>query len=104
MTELTPDDSRHGTTNGYQNHRCRCEACRAAHRAAHAAYMSRVRNTGSLTSSAAEHGTAYRYDVGCRCAECRSAHNKKSRENKARRRREMAAAQHTAPASMSDRH
>ena len=27
---LEPDDPRHGTTNGYGNLGCRCDACRAA--------------------------------------------------------------------------
>jgi hypothetical protein len=26
-----PTDPRHGTTNGYSNHRCRCQRCREAH-------------------------------------------------------------------------
>ena len=29
----------HGTVNGYNNQRCRCEECRAAHSAAHYRYM-----------------------------------------------------------------
>jgi hypothetical protein len=27
MSGLAPDDPRHGTTNGYGNYGCRCEAC-----------------------------------------------------------------------------
>lgn len=29
---LEPDDPRHGTTNGYRHHDCRCDACRLAHK------------------------------------------------------------------------
>lgn len=84
MSELAPDDPRHGTTNGYGNHHCRCERCRAAHAAKHSEYMRKVRSDQSLVQPDAQHGTPYRYDVGCRCAECRTAHNEKSRATKAR--------------------
>jgi len=32
-------DPRHGTINGYTNHACRCELCRAAHTEQHFQYM-----------------------------------------------------------------
>ena len=38
---LTPDDPRHGTTNGYINLRCRCVACRAANAKKTRAYKRR---------------------------------------------------------------
>lgn len=85
---LPPDDPRHGTTNGYGNHGCRCDACREAHRINHRKYMRRVKETGELAGEQVQHGTAYRYDVGCRCDECREAHNAKSRATKARLREE----------------
>lgn len=28
---LSPDDPRHGTTNGYSNYKCRCDKCTKAH-------------------------------------------------------------------------
>jgi hypothetical protein len=85
MAELAKDDPRHGTVNGYGNHFCRCDACRAAHCAYHAKYMAKVRQTKELVKCRdVLHGTPYRYDVGCRCSECRAAHNAKSRETKAR--------------------
>ncbi len=91
MPDLPPNDPRHGTVNGYGNRGCRCEACREAHRQAHAAYMVRVRATKELaTGDGITHGTSYRYDVGCRCDECREAHNAKSRETKARLRQRKA--------------
>jgi hypothetical protein len=43
---LAADDPRHGSTNGYGNHRCRCDQCRAANAAAHRAYMARRRHGG----------------------------------------------------------
>lgn len=85
---LAPDDPRHGTTNGYGNLGCRCDACREAHRKNHNRYMKRVREDGSLAGSGEKHGTSYRYDVGCRCDDCREAHNAKSRATKARLREE----------------
>lgn len=84
---MDPDDPRHGTVNGYGNRGCRCDRCRAAHRANHAEYMAKVRKSKSLAQGDdIVHGTPYRYDVGCRCDECRAAHNAKSRETKARMR------------------
>lgn len=82
-TPLAVDDPRHGT-NGYGNLGCRCDRCRAAHRAAHQQYMARVRASGRLLGS---HGSVVAYDTGCRCDKCRAAHNKKSREYKAKQRR-----------------
>jgi DNA mismatch endonuclease (patch repair protein) len=82
MAELTPDDPRHGTTNGYGNLGCRCEPCRDANRRYHAEY--RARRPAPADAPDAAHGTCYRYDVGCRCDECRAAHNAKSRATKQR--------------------
>lgn len=83
--QAAPDGEEwHGTVNGYGNRRCRCDACRDAHRRSHRRYMARVRESGHLVRAGAKHGTAYRYDVGCRCDECREAHNAKSRETKRR--------------------
>lgn len=88
MADLAPDDPRHGTANGYGNLRCRCDACREAHRKNHARYMARVRTTGQLVNGQdVLHGTSYRYDVGCRCDMCREAHNAKSRDTKQRLRK-----------------
>lgn len=80
---LPPDDPRHGTSNGYGNLRCRCEACRRGNRLQHAEYMSRVRASGQPRG---EHGGRVAYDSGCRCDVCRDAHNERSREYYARRR------------------
>lgn len=40
----TPADPRHGTLNGYNNLRCRCDRCRAANAASQREYMQRRRN------------------------------------------------------------
>lgn len=83
-TELAADDPRHGTTNGYGNLGCRCEACRAAHRASHAAYLARQRAAGRIIGA---HGSEVAYETGCRCEPCRTRHNERSREFKRRQRR-----------------
>ncbi|MBC7630540.1 hypothetical protein [Aeromicrobium sp.] len=85
MSELAEGDPRHGTQNGYGNHKCRCDACREANRIKHGEYMTRIRESGELAELPnVVHGTSYRYDVGCRCDPCREAHNAKSRATKAR--------------------
>lgn len=77
---MTPDDPRHGTQNGYNNQRCHCELCRAAH----AAYEMRARrrrgvrplvelNAASAAAAKLRHGTRGRYNKGCHCLECKAA-------------------------------
>lgn len=78
---MADDDPRHGTTNGYGNIGCRCDPCRAAHAAHHAAYMRRKREAGEVIGT---HGSSVAYDSGCRCDTCRLAHNKRSVEKKRR--------------------
>lgn len=39
-----PDDPRHGTVNGYSNHKCRCDRCRANWTRWHREYMHRGDN------------------------------------------------------------
>lgn len=80
---LPPGDPRHGTTNGYGNHCCRCDACREANRVYHAEYMKRVRTKEKILG---KHGTSLCYDCGCRCDVCREAHNTRSRDYKSARR------------------
>lgn len=80
-TPLSDDDPRHGTTNGYGNLGCRCDACRAAHAVHHARYMKRKREAGEVVGN---HGSSVAYDSGCRCDTCRLAHNKRSVEKKRR--------------------
>lgn len=68
---LSPDDDRHGTVTGYNNHGCRCPACRVAFTAYHRARLIERRNLtecpncggpGGLYSND-ECGTCYAYRV-----------------------------------------
>ena len=53
----------------YQRYRCRCDKCRAAHRAYQLAFRRRPRAPESL-----EHGKRNTYiNYACRCDECRAA-------------------------------
>lgn len=83
MNPLADDDPRHGTINGYNNLKCRCDLCRDANTKSHAAYMKRIRRDGRVLGT---HGSSLSYDTGCRCHTCKEAHNKKSREFKQRQR------------------
>lgn len=93
----------HGTTGGYGNHKCRCDACKKAHRIAclssNKAYRERNVARGLTTQGKLRvrrpngkepsHGTYARYQWRkdpCRCEACRSAnaeyrywHNKRKR-------------------------
>jgi hypothetical protein len=82
---LTPDDHRHGSTNGYTNCACRCEPCRAAH-----AVECRSRQAERVARGvpAHLHGTSGGYgNWGCRCDLCRKAWSADDRERRRRRRR-----------------
>lgn len=78
---LPPDDPRHGTYNGYNNHGCRCAPCtRAAadyvtarnHRTGRHRPMAEYRAELAARGLPA-HGTETRYvRHGCRCDECRA--------------------------------
>lgn len=66
--QMLKDDRRHGTNNGYQNLKCRCEPCRSAHAeyyysGAGAEGMRRYRQkqiaNGYVTSNAAKRVRAY---------------------------------------------
>lgn len=78
LKPLEPDDPRHGTMTGYHNHRCRCEACKAAWAAY---YKAKSHQKGwavprevyvSERRAAIRCGTRGGYQtLGCRCEECR---------------------------------
>lgn len=77
---LAPDDPRHGTLNGYNNHYCRCDACRTAAVAWNRAYRHRTGRArprdvylADLRSYEPSHGTTTMYARGCRCDACREA-------------------------------
>lgn len=98
---LEANDARHGTINGYGNHGCRCDACRAAS----TAYMKEHKQGGYAKDAcacgkpkrlistkclacyerdrAAEHGTESCYSSGCRCADCRRASAAARRDRRA---------------------
>ena len=85
---MQSDSPWHGTTNGYNNLKCRCEACRAAW-AEFCAEMRMVRRIKLLSGDGAPtHGKASTYgNYGCRCQPCTTAWTVESTA-RARRRRE----------------
>lgn len=76
---LADDDPRHGTPTGYQNWKCRCEACVTSYRE----YREmRKQNPTGTRSRVSEHGTRGRYSRGCRCALCTQAVAEDNRQRK----------------------
>jgi hypothetical protein len=68
-----PPSHVHGTVNGYNYWRCRCEECKAAN----AEYRRAGRNDPDRP-----HGTLSMYGLGCRCRACRVARRDKGREHR----------------------
>lgn len=61
----------HGTSGGYTNHKCRCDECRAAWAAA----FKRWRHSRQGRCPDTAHGTDNGYlNYGCRCDECKAAY------------------------------
>lgn len=86
-----PDDPRHGTLNGYSNHRCRCEACKETWRDYCLQKRKRRFDLGAKYPQMIPHGTTGGYgNWRCRCEECTAAWNKDGRERVARKRMEEA--------------
>jgi hypothetical protein len=92
----------HGTANGYNNHRCRCDACRAAWaeyqasrrtpcpagcgRLVHSRGDTKRKCHTCTHSRPIKHGTASGYENrGCRCDDCRTAASAARKERKQRR-------------------
>jgi hypothetical protein len=72
-------DPRHGTTNGYNNLKCRCTACRAAW-ARRVAQRRRDLRIGTLGPNDKRHGTENGYvNYGCRCRRCTDIHTERRR-------------------------
>lgn len=71
---LADGDKRHGTANGYNNHHCRCDACRQAW--AEMVSERRRELDGTLSPDDPRHGTNNAYqNYGCRCSRCKAAHS-----------------------------
>jgi hypothetical protein len=68
-----PDDPRHGTVNGYNNLKCRCQACRAAWGA-----RTKLRRAArTLSPDDPRHGKVTTYwNYSCRCPACTEAHRR----------------------------
>lgn len=77
MADLRPGDPRHGTPNGYVNHGCHCDRCRAAWRTYQPAIDAKVRyrrRHGQVERKRGRtHGIRATYARGCRCPDCREA-------------------------------
>ncbi len=78
---------RHGTIDGYNRHRCRCDECKAAHRERcitnrQRRLDQRIEVDGKFYSPIVErHGTTNGYrNYGCRCAGCTAAHGRGCRD------------------------
>ena len=67
-------DTRHGTTNGYSNLRCRCEACRAAWTRYVLARRETRKTLLPYRFDRLAHGSVWTYtNHGCRCRPCIAA-------------------------------
>jgi hypothetical protein len=82
---LAPDDSRHGSMNGYTNWLCRCQPCRDEW----AAYCQRRKaERPPLAPDDPRHGKASTYgNWNCRCSQCTRAWADATRERSRRRSR-----------------
>lgn len=85
---LRPDDSRHGTENGYRNLGCRCDRCKKAHADVYRERNHRLGRTRPreilLQEWAEKHGTSRYRRYGCRCEVCRAAMADEKRRYRAR--------------------
>lgn len=94
VVSLTPDDPRHGTSNGYTNLKCRCQPCRDAWAAYFATRKLRMRmrllgvdvpQTTKHKRVEPTHGSPSTYrNWGCRCDSCRRASTETRRDQKRR--------------------
>ncbi|QDK01438.1 HNH endonuclease [Microbacterium phage LeeroyJenkins] len=65
----------HGTTGGYNNHKCRCDPCRLAWNK-YCRERKRVRRNEFVPEANDTHGSEKMYQRGCACTVCKSAHSK----------------------------
>lgn len=79
---------RHGTEYRYNKHKCRCQACRAAHANRQATNVAQRRAILEVDPSIRPHGNPSTYkNWGCRCDPCIDAGLKQRGESERRRRR-----------------
>jgi hypothetical protein len=84
---LRPGDPRHGTTAGYNYHRCHCQQCRNAN----AAYSTVIRRRRGVAArppkgSNLTHGLRSTYVHGCHCDQCREAERRYKADLRRRKR------------------
>jgi hypothetical protein len=73
MTDLAPDDPRHGTVNGYTNLRCHCQPCKDAF-AGYVRKRRAERRAGEVPPTV-QHGLPSTYsNWRCQCRPCLDAH------------------------------
>lgn len=83
---LSPDDSRHGTSNGYSNYKCRCAQCREAWRVYVQEVLKPSRFIKQFDPDDERHGSLNLYNnYGCRCASCTRAKRDNDRDRQLRR-------------------
>jgi hypothetical protein len=81
-----PADERHGTTNGYSNHKCRCPACQSAWADAYTGMKENRAARLALDPSVVEHGLPSTYgNWRCRCRACTDAYSAQCLARKRRR-------------------
>lgn len=74
----------HGQSSTYENHGCRCAACKTAHAEKNAAAHRRRKADGKAAGyDKSKHGVKQTYDDGCRCEPCRAANAAASRKHRA---------------------
>lgn len=69
----------HGTSGGYNNHKCRCEPCRLAWNKYCREYRERKRRA-FVAGVDDVHGTSSMYQKGCGCPMCKAGHARYSRQ------------------------
>lgn len=67
------DERWHGTPGGYNNHKCRCDECRAAWNK-YCRDRKRARRSEYEFRPGAVHGVESEYQRGCTCTDCTTAH------------------------------
>lgn len=69
---MSPEDTRHGTINGYCNQKCRCGDCKQAWSFYKRDRLERLKSSG-ISPDDPRHGSTAGYALSCRCEACSSA-------------------------------